>query len=138
MSDSSNYLLITASISLLISLALAWLASLILYLDIKPLKAVFPASHQLIRGHIDYILMCLLLIACYYINSELNLSLPNWIIYLTCFGALYNPFGFIVLAIKPHLAKPKSFSEKARILLGFLPATLGYGYIMCATLVHFL
>ncbi len=134
MPDTTHYLLLTAAFSLLLSLGLAWLASLILYLDIQRLKRIFPASHQLIRAHIDYILMCLLLIACYYLNNTLNLKLPDWAIYITCLGALYNPFGFIVLAVKPHMAKPKTVGDKARILIGFLPATLGYGYIMCATL----
>ncbi|KZY30708.1 MULTISPECIES: hypothetical protein [unclassified Oleiphilus] len=138
MTNVADYLLLTAAFSLLLSLALAWLASFILYADIKALKRLFPASHQLIRAHIDYILMCLLLVACYYLNEKLSLELPGWVIYTTCFGALYNPFGFIVLAIKPHMAKPKSTSDKARILLGFLPATIGYGYIMWLTLITLL
>jgi hypothetical protein len=130
-----NYFLITAASSMLISLGLAWLASLILYADISALKKVFPASHQLIRAHIDYLLMSILLVVCFYLTERLSLSLPDSIIYITCFGALYNAFGFIVLAMKPHLAKPKNRAETLRILTGFLPATIGFGYIMTATLV---
>ena len=138
MTIDSDYLLLTAALSLLISLGLAWLASFILYADIKVLKRVFPATHQLIRAHIDYLLMCLLLVVCYYLIDKLTLGIPAWVIYTTCFGALYNPFGFIVLAIKPQMAKPKTTTDKARILFGFFPATIGYGYIMTTVILALL
>jgi hypothetical protein len=129
------YLLITAAFSMLISLSLAWLASLILYANIKFLKKRFPANHQLIRAHIDYLLMSLLLVMSFYLNERLALNLPGSIILITCIGALYNPFGFIILAIKPRMANPETLLEKLRVLLGFIPATLGYGYIMVAVML---
>lgn len=121
---------------MLLSLALAWLASLITYAKIATLKKLFPATHQLIRAHIDYLLMFLLLTASFYLQERFELSLPAWVIALLCIGSLYNPFGFIVLAIKPQLANPETPFQKAKILIGFLPATLGYGYLMIALLIH--
>ena len=41
MTNVADYLLLTAAFSLLLSLALAWLASFILYADIKALKRLF-------------------------------------------------------------------------------------------------
>lgn len=120
---------------MLISLGLAWLASLILYAKIARLKRIFPATHQLIRAHIDYLLMFILLVSAYYLQGLLSITLPAWVIALLCVGSLYNPFGFIVLAIKPELANPQTFSQKLRVLIGFLPATLGYGYLMIAVLI---
>ncbi len=125
-----SLLLITAAICMLVSLGLAWLASLILYLKIAPLKRIFPATHQLIRAHIDYLLMFGLLVISYFLSTHLELALPAWAIVLLCLGSLYNPFGFIVLAMKPKMANPETAAEKARILIGFLPATIGYGYVM--------
>lgn len=133
LSDPS-LLLITAAICMLISLGLAWLASLILYAKISRLKRMFPATHQLIRAHIDYLLMFILLVAAYYLQNLLSITLPAWVIALLCIGSLYNPFGFIVLAIKPELANPQTLGQKLRVLTGFLPATLGYGYLMIAIL----
>lgn len=126
----ASLLLITAAICMLISLGLAWLASLILYLKITPLKRLFPATHQLIRAHIDYLLMFGLLVISYFLSTHLELALPMWAIVLLCIGSLYNPFGFIVLAMKPKMANPETVGQKARILIGFLPATIGYGYVM--------
>lgn len=129
MSDISNYLLITAAICMLVSLGLAWIASLIVYVKVAFLKRIFVAPHQLIRAHIDYLLMMGLLILSFYLIERLSLSIPDSIVIITCIGALYNPFGFIMLAMKPKMANPETAFEKARVLLGFLPATIGYGYI---------
>ena len=138
MTITLDLLPITAALSLVISLALAWLASLIVYVQVGALKRIFPATHQLIRAHIDYLLMSLLLVMAFYLAERFALELPVSIIVLVCVGALYNPFGFIVLAMKPELANPKTAGEKIRILLGFLPATLGYGYIMIALMAALL
>jgi len=138
MTISLDYFLITAAISMLISLSLAWLASFILYAKVQTLQSIFPGTHQLIRAHIDFLLMAILLVMSFYLCERLVISLPDSIILLTCFGALYNPLGFIMLAIKPEMANPVSFLEKLRVLLGFLPATIGYGYIMLAVLASLL
>tara|TARA_R110002072_G_scaffold283828_1_gene447469 strand:+ start:9443 stop:9856 length:414 start_codon:yes stop_codon:yes gene_type:complete len=130
MAISHDTLLLTAAICLIMSLGLAWLASFILYLKTAWLKKIVKANHQLIRAHIDYILMCLLLVVIYYLCQERAIVLPTWCIITACIGALYNPFGFIVLAFKPSMANPESTLEKARVLLGFLPATIGFSYPM--------
>jgi len=138
MNISIEYFLVTAAMSLLVSLVLAWLASFIIYGKVTALKRIFPATHQLIRAHIDYLLMSILLVVCFYLTERLDLRIPNSIILITCFGAVYNPFGFIVIAIKPELASPKTSLEKFRIMFGFLPATIGYGFIMIQVLRAYL
>ncbi len=124
---TADLIVIVALCCLLISLGLAWLASLILYARLATLKRIFPASHQLIRAHIDFLLMSMLLVMFYYLGQAFGVEYPAWTIALLCIGAVYNPLGFIVLAIKPDMANPKTSGEKLRILLGFLPATLGFG-----------
>ena len=94
-------------------------ACLIIYAKVKRLKAIFPATHQLIRAHIDYLLMFILLVVTYYLAKELSITLPLWVIALLCIGSLYNPFGFILLAIKPTLANPETRLQKLRALTGF-------------------
>lgn len=137
MTITHNTLLLTAAFCLIISLGLAWIASFILYMKTSWLKRVVKANHQLIRAHIDYILMCLLLVVTYYLCQERNIILPTWCIITACIGALYNPFGFIVLAFKPKMANPETNLEKARVMLGFLPATIGFSYPMIKVIGSF-
>ncbi len=137
MTISHDTLLLTAAACLIISLALAWIASFILYVKTAWLKKLIKANHQLIRAHIDYILMCLLLVVTYYLCQERSITLPNWCVITACIGALYNPFGFIVLAFKPKMANPETSFEKLRVMLGFLPATIGFSYPMILVINSF-
>ncbi len=120
-------LVVTALFCLIVSLVLAWLASLILYARLEPLKSLFVAPHQLVRAHIDYLLMSMLLVMVYYLCREFSVVLAPATIALACLGALYNPVGFIALAVRPDMARPRTAAAKARVLLGFVPATLGFG-----------
>ncbi|MDX1606866.1 MAG: hypothetical protein R3202_11780 [Candidatus Competibacterales bacterium] len=133
-----NALPITAAVCMLISLALAWLASLIIYARMEVLQKIFVAPHQLVRAHIDYLLMALLLILSFYLAERFELALPVGVIALLCIGALYNPLGFIALAVQPALARPQTTAATLRILFGFLPATLGFGYVMVVLLLALL
>ena len=137
MTINHDTLLITAAFCLIVSLGLAWIASFILYMKTAWLKKIVKANHQLIRAHIDYLLMSLLLVVTYYLCKERSIILPDWCIITACIGALYNPFGFIVLAFKPKMANPETVFEKARVLLGFLPATIGFSYPMIKVLGSF-
>lgn len=137
MTINHDTLILIAAICLIISLGLAWLASFIMYAKIVWLKKLVKANHQLIRAHIDYLLMCLLLVVTYYLCQERDIILPVWCIVTACIGALYNPFGFIVLAFKPKMANPETRLEKARVLLGFLPATIGFGFPMIQVISTF-
>tara|TARA_B100001063_G_C16529024_1_gene435487 strand:- start:261 stop:674 length:414 start_codon:yes stop_codon:yes gene_type:complete len=130
MNISHDTLLLFAAICLIISLGLAWVASFILYAKTAWLKRLVKANHQLIRAHIDFLLMSLLLVVTYYLCQERGIVLPKWCIITACIGAIYNPLGFIVLAFKPKMANPETRFEKARVLLGFLPATIGFAYPM--------
>lgn len=130
-------LIVTAAVCLLISLVLAWLGALILYAGLPPLKKTFTAPHQLIRAHIDYLLMTGLLVVTFFLCQHRQIVLPTAVVWLTVVGALYNPFGFIVLSMKPEMANPQTIGEKLFILVGFLPATIGYGYAMIAVLLTY-
>ena len=134
MTVTPNWLLAVAAASLVLSLTLAWIASFLVYTKTAWLGRIFVAPFQLVRAHIDYLLMSLLLVMVFYLEERLALALPPAVIVLLCIGSLYNPFGFIALAIRPELGRPETRAAQIRILLGFTPATLGYGYAMLAVL----
>ena len=138
----SPLLLTTASGCLLFSFALAWLASLIYYAEIGVLKRLFPVPHNIIRAHVDYLLMAVVLIAVHYVRSQTPYLRPGaaeggfeatavhyWV---ACGGAVYNPLGFIAMAAVPSLGKPKTLGARLFVLVGFVPATIGF----CAIWLH--
>lgn len=98
---SPSWLLVTGVIALLISLIEAWIATLIVYGKVEFLRKIFPATHNLIRSHVDYTIMTALLGFTYFSIIHLSLQIPAWVIVTLCIGVLYNPFGFVIKAINP-------------------------------------
>lgn len=133
---SVSWLLVTAALALLISLVEAWIATLIVYVKVKPLKRLFPAPHNLIRSHVDYTIMTALLGFSYFAVIQLAIDLPETIIVLLCIGVLYNPFGFLVKAIWPNAGHSDTFWGKLGVCIGFLPASIGFGYVMIMILLR--
>lgn len=127
---TSQWLLITAAVALLISLFEAWLATLIIYGKIGFLKKIFPATHNLIRSHVDYTIMTALLGFTYLALDHLHIELPKVIIVILCIGVLYNPFGFVLKAMNPNAGNSDTVMGRIIVCAGFLPATIGFGYSM--------
>jgi len=128
------WLLVVAAGAILLSLLEAWLATLIVYGKLSALKKVFPATHNLIRSHIDYLMMATLLSITYFICHHLAIELPLWVIITLCFGAIYNPFGFLVKAINPQAGNADTVFGRIMVCAGFLPTTIGFGYPMVVIL----
>jgi hypothetical protein len=118
---------VIAAVCILISLTEAWILSFMRYLKIASLKRLFPGYHYLVRSHIDYLLMGMLLFLFYLILDSLQIQLGEFWLWMMVVGAIYNPFGFLVQAIKPDAAESDNPFMKAAIMLAFLPATLGFG-----------
>lgn len=131
------WLLVIAAGAVLFSLLEAWLATLIVYGKVSALKKVFPATHNLIRSHIDYLMMATLLTVTYFICLHLAIELPLWVIIILCFGAIYNPFGFLLKAIKPQAGNAETVFGRVLVCAGFLPTTIGFVYPMGVILGRF-
>ncbi len=118
---------VIAAVCILISLTEAWLLSLMRYLKVAFLKRLFPGYHYLVRSHIDYLLMGMLLFLFYLVLDRLQIQVASFWLWMMVVGAIYNPLGFLVQAIKPDAADSDNPFIKAAIMLAFLPATLGFG-----------
>ena len=131
---SMSWLLVVAAGVMIFSLFEAWLATLIIYGKVKFLKKIFPATHNLIRSHVDYLMMTSLLVVSYFICLHLNIVLPKWVIVLLCIGVIYNPFGFFIKAMNPKAGQSDTLFGKTMVCVAFLPTTIGFGYTMCTVI----
>lgn len=129
-----SWLLIVAAGVMIFSLFEAWLATLIIYGKVTFLKKIFPATHNLIRSHVDYLMMTSLLVVSYFVCLHLNIILPKWVVVLLCIGVIYNPFGFFIKAINPKAGQSDTLLGKIVVCVTFLPTTIGFGYTMCAVI----
>jgi hypothetical protein len=133
---SLAWLLVTAAGVTVFSLALAWLGSLIIYGKIAALRRIFPATHNIIRCHVDYLIMATLLGLVYFACIHLQIELPAAVIVILCIGVIYNPIGFLFQAVDPSFGKSDALASRVMVLLGFLPATIGFSYAMIAIIAR--
>lgn len=133
---SLSWLIMTAAIVLLFSLFEAWLATLIVYGRVTFLKKIFPVPHNLVRSHVDYLIMATLLCVSYFLCLHFNIVLPEWLIAILCFGVIYNPFGFFVQAMNPKIGKAETTIGRIAVCTSFVPTTLGFGYVFLTVIAQ--
>lgn len=129
-----QWLPIAASIELLISLALAWLGAFTMYLRPPLLVRMFPRPMYLIKTHIDFLLMALLMFAFYLMAAPL----PGWVIVCVIVGSLTNPALFMVLAIYPNPDMKPLGPLGISTVVSFIVATAGFAGAAITILLHVL
>jgi hypothetical protein len=118
-------LAVTGSLCLGITLVLAW--CLAGARAAQGFKRLFPNQQYLLKAHIDYLLMCGLLMIFYLSFAHFGIAPSPVIVASMCAGSLLNPFGFLVLAVKPNTRQQPTSPFGALMTASFTLTTIGYG-----------
>ncbi|MBN1363853.1 MAG: hypothetical protein JW976_03520 [Syntrophaceae bacterium] len=118
-----NLLLISGCVLIIISIAIGWLIIARKYLSLKMFERLIRDDKNLVKAHIDYVMMALILFSFFFIG--VNLPLP--LIILACAGAVSDPTLFIFLSIKPNINKKIGGPFSAISTVIFLITTFGIG-----------
>ena len=124
MHNHSSVLAIAGSLSLTITLVLAW--CLVGVRSSAFMKTVFPNYQQLLKAHLDYLLMSGLLMIFYLLFAQFRVSASPVILIAMSVGSLMNPVGFLALAIKPNLRQHPTSVFGALMAGSFTLTTIGY------------
>ena len=122
----SSVLVVAGSFSLTVTLGLAWCLAGMRYLESGFLKKLFPSYQYLLKSHIDYLLMTGLLMVFFLLFAHFRVSPSPVILLAMSIGSLLNPFGFLVLAIKPNLRQHPSTPFGAIMAGSVVLTTIGY------------
>ena len=114
---------VAGSAMLILSLALAWLLVAVRYLRVPGLTDLIVNDESLLKAHIDYLLMALLL----YVFSLLEPVQPQWIQFAMAVGAFTNPLLFVLLAIRPTMSRAATAPAGIFATVSFLVTTVGFG-----------
>lgn len=118
-----KFLAITGASLILISIAIGWLIIAKKYLSLEICKRLIRDDNKLVKAHIDYVMMALILFSFFLIGVDL----PFPVIVLACAGALADPALFIFLSLKPNVNKKIGSPFSVISTVTFLITTVGIG-----------
>ena len=124
MQTHANVLVVAGSLCMAITLVLAW--CLVGVRSSAFMKKLFPSHPQLLKAHIDYLLMSGLLMIFYLLFAHFRVSVSPAILVSMGVGSLMNPVGFLVLAIKPDVRQQPTSPFGAIMAGSFTLTTIGY------------
>lgn len=122
-----TYVLVLAgSVCLIAALIEAWLLVARFASDDSAIARVIPGKQDLLRSHIDYLMMAQFLFVFFVLLKALAVVPPLWVVAGTCIGAFFNPFAFLVRAIRPAYLKSPPPAFMAMITLSCILTTVGF------------
>ena len=124
MHNYSSVLVVVGSLCLTITLMLAW--CLVGVRTSSSVRRLFPSVPNLLKAHIDYLLMTGLLMIFYLLFAHFRLSVSPVILVAMSVGSLLNPFGFLVLAVKPNTRQQPATPFGVLMTVSFTLTTIGY------------
>lgn len=124
MDNNSGVLVVVGSLCLTITLVLAW--CLVGVRTSSRVRNLFPSVPNLLKGHIDYLLMTGLLMIFYLLFAHFRLSVSPVILLAMSAGSLMNPAGFLALAIKPNIRQDPTSPFGVLMAVSFTLTTIGY------------
>ena len=124
MNNYSPVLVVVGGLCLTITLLLAW--CLVGVRTSSSFRKLFPSVPNLLKAHIDYLLMTGLLMIFYLLFAQFRLSVSPVILVAMSVGSLLNPFGFLVLAVKPNTRQQPATPFGVLMTVSFTLTTIGY------------
>jgi hypothetical protein len=118
-------LVAVGSLCMTLALILAWCLAGVR--SSAAMKRWIPNYQNLLKSHIDFLMMTGLLFVFFLLFTHFRLAPPAFIVIAMSVGSLGNPLGFLALAIKPDLSQ-RPASAFGGIMIGcFTMTTIGYG-----------
>ncbi|HEV7731824.1 MAG TPA: hypothetical protein VGR62_06665 [Candidatus Binatia bacterium] len=121
-----EWLVLVGCFCLTTALVEAWCLTAVRQMQVAAMKRLFPDSQQLLRSHIDYLMMTGLLFISYLMFRQLDVVPPALVLAAMCIGSILNPAAFLALAIKPSLGKATGGPFGGIVALSFVCTTVGY------------
>lgn len=119
-------LAVAAAVCLLMALIESWLLVVVLSSETGPLAKAIPGSKDLLRSHIDYLMMAQFLFVFYGLLRLLAVTPSIWVVVAICFGSFCNPLAFLIRALKPAYLKAPPAIFTGFLTVSCLATTAGY------------
>jgi hypothetical protein len=95
------FLLAFAGLCLAIALVIAWALGITLFFPNGAVAGLIFDRPSLIRAHIDFLMMAQFLFIFFLSFRQFSIDPPIWVVGASCYGAFFNPLGFLRVALRP-------------------------------------
>jgi hypothetical protein len=121
-------LLAFAIFCLAIALSIAWVLGVTLFFPDGVLAGHLVDRADVIRAHIDYLMMAQFLFIFFLLFRQYAIVPPLWVVAACCFGAFFNPLSFLIrgLTPKPDPAIPVEPHFPLQAGISFTLTTVGF------------
>jgi hypothetical protein len=115
-----------AAFLLLLALLLAWVLGITLFHPEGGVSARLADRADIIRAHIDYLMMAQFLFLFFVAFRQFSIRPPLLIVAGLCLGAFLNPFAFVMRGLKGRPAAPPKPGFPIFAIVSFTATTLGF------------
>ncbi|MBD9363001.1 hypothetical protein [Methylomonas fluvii] len=128
LSTANLILLSFGGLCLLIALAIAWVLGVTLFFPDGTLAGQLAVRDDVIRAHIDYLMMAQFLLIFFLGFSQYAINPPLWLVAACCFGAFFNPLAFLIRGLTPKAVEmvPVEPHFPLQAMLSFSLTTIGF------------
>jgi hypothetical protein len=113
-----------AAVLLFLALVLAWVLAITLFYPGGALSARLADRNDIIRGHVDYLMMAQFLFLFFLAFRQFSIQPPLPIVACLCFGAFFNPFAFVLRGLRGRPPSSPGFPLPA--IASFSATTLSF------------
>lgn len=127
--SASNIILLGfAGLCLTIALAIAWVLGVTLFFPDGALAGLLAERDDVIRAHIDYLMMAQFLFIFFLAFRQYSIDPPLWLIAACGFGAFFNPLAFLIRGLTPKAAVTVAVEPHfpLQAVLSFSLTTVGF------------
>ncbi len=125
---ANTVLLMFAILCLAIALSIAWVLGITLFFPDGALAGHLVDRADIIRAHIDYLMMAQFLFIFFLLFRQYAIVPPFWVVAACCFGAFFNPLAFLIrgLTPKPAVAVPLEPHFPLQAAVSFTLTSVGF------------
>ena len=115
-----------AAFLLFLAMVLAWVLGITLFHPGGALSSRLADRNDIIRGHVDYLMMAQFLFLFFLAFRQYSIQPPLPIVVCLCFGAFFNPFAFVMRGLRGRSPAPSEEGFPVPAILSFSATTLGF------------
>ncbi len=122
----NEWLVVIGALCLCVALVEAWMMVAVFSNPKGGLARLVPGGQDLLKSHIDYLMMSQLLFIFYLLFAHFGVKASPFLVFAMCVGSVGNAGLFLIRAVRPSLKEKPTPPFRMTMLASCVLTTLGY------------